>query len=136
MFSILEKVIDTGKGVLDKFVMDKAEKVQLMQEFELSMRKVAMAEDSDFRKFVLDYEGRIADVPYLIKVLRSSVRPVLTYFVVGAYVYGWLNPEVFSSEQMLVLKPAMLLVLGFWFGEKLLSRSGLMDVIGNKKGRD
>jgi hypothetical protein len=129
MFGVVESVIDAGKSVLDKFVMDKGEKLRLEQEFELGVRKLVMSEDSEFRKFLLDYEGRLTDVPVSIRFLRSSVRPVLTYVITGAYVYGWLMPEMFSEGQMLVLKPAVLMVLGFWFGEKLISRSGLLDVL-------
>jgi hypothetical protein len=133
MFGIVESVIDAGKTVLDKFVMDKGEKERMEQEFELGVRKLVMEEDSDFRKFLLDYEGRLIDVPVSIRFLRSSVRPVLTYVITGAYIYGFLMPEVFTEGQMLVLKPAVLMVLGFWFGEKLLSRSGLLDAVKGRK---
>ena len=132
LFNIGEKVID--KVVPDK--LDEKEKEELKIKFKSLMfeeMKLNMEKDKNFRQFMLDYEGKLSDIPKLIQYIRSSVRPVLTYVISGAYIYGWLHPEIFTEEQMLVLKPAILMVLGFWFGEKLITRTGLADVLTKKK---
>jgi hypothetical protein len=139
LLNLITSLFNIGEKVIDKVVpnkLDEKEKEELKIKFKLLMfeeMKLNMEKDKNFRQFMLDYEGKLSDIPKPIQYIRSSVRPVLTYAISGAYIYGWLHPEIFTEEQMLVLKPAILMVLGFWFGEKLITRTGLADVLTKKK---
>jgi len=139
ILNLLTSLLGIGEKVIDKVVPDKLdekEKEELKLKFKTLMfeeMKINIEQDENFRNFMLNYEGKLADIPKPIQYLRSSVRPVLTYVITGAYIYGFLYPEKFTPEQMMILKPAMLLALSFWFGERLLTRTGLTDVLNKNK---
>jgi len=132
MIPIIDAVVKAGAKVLDKIVMDKEQKMRLQNDFELEIRKMATTEETELRKFFLEYEGKLADIPRPIQYLRASVRPVLTYIICGAYVWGFVHPTIWKPAEMAVLNPAVLIVLAFWFGEKILTRTGLVDALRKK----
>ena len=134
VLGLLDTIINTGRGIFERVIPDKAQATAAAHEFEIAIRQQGMREDGAWRQFVISHTGNLTDIPKPVQYLRSLVRPVLTFVITGAYIWGWLHPEAFTPEQMVVLKPAMLLVLAFWFGEKALSRTGLVDVLANKKG--
>ncbi len=123
---------------LDKFIPDKmseAEKEKLSTDMQQFIISTGLTEDQNFRNFILQYEGKAEDVPKFVVIIRAMIRPILTILVTGSYIYGFLNPETFSPEQMAILKPATLIVLLFWFGEKTIQKSGILDVLGRKNGQ-
>ena len=87
------------------------------------VEEVAKAE-STFRDFVVQYEGAAKDVHISIQILRGTVRPVLTYFLAGAFIYGFLTRNV-SDDAMEMLWQLNLLSLGFWYGERAMKNLGL-----------
>lgn len=128
--------------VIDKIAPDKmseAEKAQLKVEAEKALRSDEFDTDEAFRKFVLAYEGAATDMPKSIQVIRGLVRPLITYVTNGFFFYiVWLwftggsadLPE--NSDMAIKLVFAVtLLVDGFWFGEKMVIRSGLGDLLKN-----
>lgn len=126
-------VLDVGERVLDKFKMSKDEKERLKQEWRLATLEAAQEEKGAFREFVLRYEGEAAELPKLLLYMRSSVRPVVTYVVLALVV--WLQYAVFQDPSAelgrlpdLVYSLAWI-VFAFWFGDRLLKRSGLGDVL-------
>jgi len=138
---IINSVTDIISRVIDHFWpagMSEEEKAKAKLEAGAMAQRMAFEEKSAFRNFILDYEGRAKEIPTTLVWLRSSIRPILTYMIVGAYVCGWMGVKlpytnmVFTPEHMELLKPALIMVLGFWFGERLLTRSGIVDAI---KGR-
>lgn len=138
--AITEKVIDLVSGIvdkgLDKIIPDKytdEEKAKMKQEMQIFLQTQALQEDNSLRNFILDYEGKALDVPKFIQIIRSLIRPLLTVLITGAYIYGWIKPERFTIDQMLVLKPALLIVLIFWFGDRALQKSGILDVLKKKE---
>lgn len=80
----------------------------------LALQQQALSEDSDFRHFMLAYEGAAKDLPKSMQILRSSVRPILTYLLVGTTL--WLVWQ--GSPIPTTLRQLDLLACGFWFGEK------------------
>lgn len=60
-----------------------------------------------------------------LEVLRSLVRPVLTFFLVGLYAWGFLHPAQYTTEYMQGLFQLNLISLGFWYGERALRGLGL-----------
>jgi hypothetical protein len=100
--------------------------------------KLRMQEKAQYHNFVLDYEGRAKEIPKTLVWLRSSIRPVLTYTISIAYILGWFglcNPRI-PAKHMELLSPALLMVLGFWFTERLLQRSGLVQAVLGKKEKN
>lgn len=60
-----------------------------------------------------------------VRVLRNSVRPIMTYFLAGLYGWGFLHPGMFDADSMTGLFQLNLISLGFWYGERALSNLGL-----------
>lgn len=86
------------------------------------VKEIEKAEGS-FRDFVVAYEGRGDQVHPVIQILRGSVRPVLTYLLAGAFIYGFLTRD-FDPDTMEMLWQLNLLSLGFWYGERALKNLG------------
>ena len=133
---IIDGITDLAGKIVDHFFppsMSEEEKARAKREAMAFAQQALFREKTAFRSFILDYEGRARDIPKSLVWLRSSIRPVLTYAITGAYICGWLGIKIgnieFTPERMTLLKPALLLVLGFWFGERLLSRSGIVDAV-------
>lgn len=81
--------------------------------------------ESDFRDFILRYEGEGKDIPVAMQVLRSSVRPILTYALAGLFAWGFINPGAVSGATMELLWQLNLISLGFWYGERALRNLGV-----------
>ncbi len=108
-------------------IPDPKAKEKARQQMETEIQKA----EGSFRDFVVAYEGRGDQVHWSIQILRGSVRPILTYVLAGAFIYGFLSRNV-DSDAMEMLWQLNLLSLGFWYGERALKNLGLnMD---KKKG--
>ena len=132
-------ITDLVKVGLNKFVGDKIsdkDKIELEQNMEMFVAAESRKENGAFRQFVLAYEGSAADyknfplVGPLIMIMRGLVRPLFTYatgyfdFIYFTKVgVGW------TPEQAQLLAIINVIVLVFWFGEKILVNTGLMDVL-------
>lgn len=123
--SVLGKIIDK--------IPNPGDKKRLQAELEMALHEQLSKHENDFRNFVLEYEGRGAEMHWTIQILRASVRPVITYAAFGFLVwiaYVFMNSVDLPEQTIVVFKlVAMLnfLTLAFWFGEKALVRSGLGD---------
>lgn len=60
--------------------------------------------------------------PVWIRSIQSLTRPLLTIGITAAFVWGWLQPERFSPVHLGLLNLPLLLVLGFWFGDRAIQR--------------
>jgi len=128
--SAVLNLIETG---LDKFVpakMDEKDKETLKQNMSMFVAKEARSESSAFRDFVISYEGAAKDVPRIIVIMRSLIRPLFTVLV------GWLDYLFFTGatttwnpEAIAMLKAINIIVLAFWFGERALQNSGLVEML-------
>ena len=134
---LLGKVID--KIAPDK--MSEQEKAMLKVQAAKALRDDDFDTDEAFRKFVLAYEGAAADMPRFIQIYRGIVRPTITFVANGFFFYIiWLwftgGAESLPPNSELAIKcmfGVTLLVDGFWFGEKMVMRSGLTDLLKNWK---
>lgn len=145
IFSALTRKGGFITEVIDKFKVSPEKKMEMRLEAEKLLTESLQKEEETFRDFILDYEGRATDIPKFMLGIRASVRPVLTYFL--AIMFGWTMWYMFKgvdipSERLEQLKGLQVLLfklnllsLGFWYGEKLLTRSGLVDLF-NKKGKN
>lgn len=131
----LTAVFDLVKTGVDKFLPDKMselERAVLTSKMEQFMLKESRKSGSMFNQFVLDYEGAAKDHGPFIKWLRGVIRPALTIVISSAYIWGWANPETWTSEQLIMLKPAFLIILGFWFGERAIKNTGIINLLKKK----
>jgi hypothetical protein len=135
--SAVLNLVNTG---LDKFLSDKmpeAEKEALKQQMQFFALSEARKSDGAFRQFVLEYEGAAKDVPQFVVVIRALIRPLFTFLL--AYL-DWLfftgNTSTWHPEAISLLKAVNIIVLGFWFGERALQRSGIIDVLKTRAERD
>lgn len=122
--AILPGLIGIGEKVIDRVIPDKEAAAKAKAEFAKQTALLDQQEVREFHNFVVQYEGRAADVHPALQILRGSVRPVITYALAGAYIWGFLHPTTFTPEVMTGLFQLNLISLGFWYGEKALKRLG------------
>jgi len=127
-------VLNLGKTFLDKFVADKDQKIKLAHDFELFALQETTKQDGIFRDFVLQYEGAAKDVPKIVVLFRSMIRPVFTcavgYF---DYIFFTGNTTSWAPEAIGLLKAVNVIVLAFWFGERAVKNSGIIEMLLAKK---
>lgn len=138
----------TGQGgfvskLLDKIVVDKDKRLALQLEAEQLLAASLQEQEEQFRQWVLEYEGAAKDIPRWVLSLRSTVRPFLTYALAGlwmwAHIYMYTQTDLgkdrieYMTDMADLLFKLNILSLGFWYGERLLTRSGLVDLF--KKGQ-
>ncbi len=124
---LISPVTSIIKTVLNKTLPDKIsekEKAAISLEAERLVITELRKEEENFHQFFLQYEGAAKDVPKVIVILRSSVRPILTYILAGTFIYGFLHPSEFTTEQMSLIWNLNLLSLGFWYGERAMKNLG------------
>jgi len=99
---------------------------ELESDIELRLAEEMRKPDSDFRKFVMDYEGAAKDQTNFIKNLRSSVRPLITYWaliIITCVMFGWVD-SVSLKANLESIPPQLwqifLAIFGFWFGGRAL----------------
>jgi len=94
----------------------------LEAELQIRLREEMRKPDSQFRKFILEFEGKASEQPAFIRILRSSVRPVVTYWsltILTALMFGWVNSGKLATNLQNVPKEIwwiFLAIFGFWFG--------------------
>lgn len=127
-------LLNLGKTFLDKFIADKDQKIKLSQEFEIFALQETTKQDGIFREFILAYEGAAKDVPKIVVLLRSLIRPVFTcavgYF---DYIFFTGNTTAWAPEAIGLLKAVNVIVLAFWFGERAVKNSGIIELLLAKK---
>jgi hypothetical protein len=132
---IVGKLIELGGSIFDRLFPDKQAAEAAKAEFALALATVDTEKDREFHDFVVAYEGGGADVHPALQILRGSVRPVLTYFLAAAYVWGFafgfkgMGTMEFTADQTSAAMDALfklnLLSMGFWFGQRALENLGL-----------
>ena len=135
-FDIIGPVLEVVNSAIERFLpkkMDETDKERFKNEMTKYILNNAFKENESFRQFILEYEGRSKDLPRFVQVIRALIRPVLTILISGTYIWGWLHPERFTAEQMAVLKPLALIVLLFWFGDRAIQKSGILEVFKRKE---
>lgn len=120
-----------GGRVLDKVIPDPEARERAKQEFAKQAAEIDQQDLQSFRDFVIAYEGTGDQVHPAIQILRGSVRPILTYFLAGAFIWGFLHPGSYDADTTDLLWKLNLISLGFWYGERALKNLG-MD-LGRKK---
>ncbi len=123
--AIVTGVAGLLKQVLPRVLTDKDKAAEIEERLELELHRAAQDERSEFYSFILDFEGRAAEMPRSVQIIRALIRPLITVLVVFGYLWGFLHPQDgFTPDQMAMLHTWGLLILGFWFGERALKNLG------------
>jgi len=120
-----------NKG-LDKFVMDKGAKAKLASEMQVFVMQEATKQGSVFRDFIVKYEGAAKDVPKAIVYLRSLIRPAFTILIGYVDAIYFTTTVTWSPEKIGLLKAVNVIILMFWFGERAIVNSGIIDKLIKK----
>lgn len=118
-----ETIIDAGKALIRRKWPDPAEAAKREKEFAEIVHSIDTEQIAGLRNFILDYEGRAADVHPAMQILRGSVRPVLTYYLVG--LLSW---AIYAQKPLEIIQFVFtlnLLSMGFWYGERALAKLGI-----------
>jgi len=92
--------------------------------------------ESGFRNFVIQYEGSMRDykdIPIIgpiVLLFRGLIRPGFTCLV-GYLDYIFITGTNFTQPQAELIKAMTLITLFFWFGERAVKNSGLLEAISN-----
>ena len=114
-------------------------KKQLVADIEIRVAAEARKPKSELRAFVLDYEGKASEQSESLRNLRSSVRPVITYWaaiIITSIMFGWVD-TVNLQDNMDAIPDKMwyifLTIFVFWFGERTVTR---IKEVWKKGGND
>ena len=129
---LLGSLLKVGENVFNRIFPDAEQAANATREFEKELKNIDLEKDRAFRDFVVAYEGAGDKVHPWIQILRGSVRPIISYMLVGFFIYGFINPSLVEAATLDLLWKLNLISLGFWFGERALKNLG-MD-LGKKNG--
>ena len=132
-FDPLTAIFDIGKTVLNKILPDKmseAEKAGVEAAFQAEASKMMLTQDKNFRDFVLEYEGKAKDIPKGLIWIRSAIRPAFTILIGYLdYMYFMAAAGAWEPDKVGLLKAVNLIILFFWFGERAVQRSGVLQML-------
>jgi len=69
--------------------------------------------------------------PRWLIVLKGMIRPFLTIMFSILYVYIFIHNENYDGIWISSLNSVILLILGFWFGERVLRNIGITNLLSN-----
>ena len=107
---IIDKVLDT---VLPSSV-DKATAEKIKAGAKAQIVDNALREEGEFRKFILEYEGRASELHPAMAAFRALLRPLVSYAVYGTVIYMTLTGQAIPQSMWTLV----LIVSGVWFGER------------------
>jgi hypothetical protein len=132
--------LSLGKTIINKLFRDKVDEGELMRlqtAAELAVMENSREEKSDFRSFIVKYEGAAKDykdiwlVGPIVLLFRGLIRPVITIMVGYLdFVYITTSGTSFTPEQSDLLKAMTVIVFMFWFGERMVKNTGLIEAVG------
>jgi len=85
--------------------------------------------EGTFRNFVIEYEGAAKDIPKALIYLRSMIRPVFTILIGYIDYLYFTGAPAWSVEKIGLLKAVNMIVLFFWFGERAVTNSGILNIL-------
>jgi len=135
-FDPITAVIDLVKIGAEKFLPDKMSEVEKTS-FEDNMARFVLEEgrkeNSEFRTFVVEYEGAAKDVPRIVVIFRSLIRPLFT-ILIGYFDYLFFTgvTTAWHPEAIALLKAINIIVLVFWFGERAVQNTNLITLLSPK----
>ena len=137
MIQILNPILKVVDKVIDHVFpdnMSESEKVAKKLEAQRLTFDLAARETEEFHQFVLAYEGKAAEMPQIVQIIRALIRPGITIAVcVLMFHHVWMMIPI---PQLLYV--AVLLTFGFWFGERAVSNVAqvidLKSIVTKKAG--
>ncbi len=137
LLGFIPGIIKSGVDGFFRWKEGETKKEISLQDFELAKKKLAAdiefrfleemrKPDNDFRKFVLDYEGKAEDLHPAVQFMRASVRPFVTYWaiiILTFVMFGWVDGTTLQSNMAALpdkLWSILEMIFGFWFGGRAL----------------
>jgi hypothetical protein len=127
--SVIKPVFDSvfkWKSQSDKMEITRQQFEIMKKETEAAIELRIMEEmrkpQSEFRNFLLEYEGSAEIQTPFMRNFRSSVRPVITYWslvVITLIIFGMVGGEEIRQNLEAIPEPLwniFLAIFGFWFG--------------------
>lgn len=131
--TVISPIFDAAfkwKSQSDKMEISRKEFEILKQETEAGIRLKLMQEmrkpESEFRGFMLKYEGGAELQSPLMRGFRASVRPIITYWsliIITLIMFGHVGGEEIRKNLDAIPEPLwqiFLAIFGFWFGGRAL----------------
>lgn len=125
------KLVEGVGGLVDKFIQTKDEKAAFILKFqELADKAEEQAQESMNKAreaYIAEWQYSTHDTRFdkIVDAANRLVRPMVTYGLI-ALLFGLVDiPKEIPSDYWNVL----LLVIGFWFGGRLLKRDGGAEVL-------
>ena len=69
--------------------------------------------------------------PRIIRWIKSTIRPTITYTMLYLYVQSFLHKSKYTDIQFDSINVIMVIIIVFWFGEKLIKNAGILEIIKN-----
>lgn len=126
---VVQPVIESAfkwKGDKDKMEITRKEYDMMQQklkaDIELQLAEEMRKPVSEFRNFMLKYEGSASEQSPFIRSFRSSIRPVITYWaliIISLIMFGYIGGTEFNARMQSIPEPLwniFLAIFGFWFG--------------------
>ncbi len=142
--ALIGPLVNLFKKGIDKIAPDKVsqeQKLKLVQDFQLAVQDNKDEFEADLRQFFLEYEGRAADLPRSIQIIRGALRTVVTYCtfaaflaVICSWVFGWFELAEGADQGIRYLFYLTMVVISWWFGDRFIQRSGFADLM--RRGKD
>lgn len=95
---------------------------KLTADIEIRLAEEMRKPESEFRDFMLKYEGNASEQSPLMRSLRASVRPVITYWaliIISLIMFGAVGGTEMNARLASIPEPLwniFLAIFGFWFG--------------------
>ncbi len=137
----LGELLDIGKDALRRVLPREKMSEEELKEAEKVFEETIMSKEDQFNEFVLKHTGEAKDMPKFVQVVRSLVRPTITIAtVIAFFIFSWWlfnNITTITNELQLsiirevqvTLKTMLFIVLAFWFGDRVLLRTGAASVV-------
>ncbi len=101
-------------------------KTKLEAEIQIKLAELERKPTQEFRDFMIKYEGTSAEQTPWVRNLRSSVRPLITYWaviIITLLMSGLIDSNTLTSNMNAIpeqLWQIFLAVFGFWFGGRAM----------------
>jgi len=131
--SVISPIFDAAfqwKEQSDKMEISRQQFEIMKQETEAGIRLKLLQEmrkpDSEFRDFMLKYEGGAELQSPFMRAFRSSVRPIITYWsliIITLIMFGYVGGAEIRANLGAIPKELwqiFLAIFGFWFGGRAL----------------
>ena len=134
----IEGILGSSGKIIDKFVTNPEQKLEaqkMLLDAEMTAKRLEIESASKIRDFAIQYEGSATQVPKGILILRSVIRPIISICMFFSLMFFIGSDIILKTDWLNELPPQywtlLNIVMGFWFGGKILENT--VEKLGSKK---